>query len=79
MEKAMVITLPVRLEAILVARATERGLTPEALAAEVLQRQFQQPALPEPRDEWERRLFAIGIECGVSPEDRDLSREALYD
>lgn len=37
------------------------------------------PPLPEPRNEWERRLFAIGIDCGVSPSDHDLSRESLYD
>lgn len=75
----MVIMLPQRLEAILFARATERGVTPEALAMEVLERQLEPTVLLEPRDEWERGLFAIGIDCGVSPSDRDLSREALYE
>jgi hypothetical protein len=33
----------------------------------------------EPRDEWERRLLAIGTDCGVSPPDEALSREDMYD
>jgi hypothetical protein len=78
-EEAMVITLPQRLEAILVARATERGLTPEALATEVLQRQLEPTALPEPRDEWERRLRSLAINAGVSLSDRDVSSEGIYD
>lgn len=32
-----------------------------------------------PRDEWERRLRAIGTDCGVSLSDEALSREELYD
>ena len=32
-----------------------------------------------PRDEWERRLLAIGTDCGVSLSDEALSSEGLYD
>jgi predicted RNase H-like HicB family nuclease len=37
------------------------------------------PALLEPRDEWERKLFAMGVDCGVSLSDSALSREEMYD
>ena len=33
----------------------------------------------EPRDEWERRLLALGTDCGVSLSDEALSREEMYD
>lgn len=35
--------------------------------------------LPTPRDEWERRLLAIGTPCGANLSHEDLSSEALYD
>ena len=32
-----------------------------------------------PRDDWERRLLAIGTDCGVSLSDEALSSDGLYD
>jgi len=50
--------------------ATNR-ITPEE-AAEWL-KNFQ------PRDDWERRILAMGRDCGVSLSDEALSREEIYD
>ena len=71
----MSITLPPHLEAALAAEAGRRGVAPEALAVELLRRQLP----PVPIDEWERQLFALSVDCGVSLSDEALSREALYD
>lgn len=71
----MTLTLPAQLEAALVAQADRRGVAPEALALELLQRQLP----PVPIDEWERRLFSLAVDCGVSPPDEALSSDGLYD
>ena len=34
---------------------------------------------PVPIDEWERRLFALATDCGVSIPDSALSSDGLYD
>jgi hypothetical protein len=75
----MVITLGPDLEAALNERARRQGVAPEVLAIEALREHFLPPALPQPRDEWERRLLGLARDCGVSLPDRVLSREALYD
>ncbi len=80
----MVITLPQRLEAILIARANERGITPEELAAEALESRFDPLPPLVPRDEWERRILALGVDTGVpvtdsAARDRALSSEGLYE
>lgn len=80
----MTIVLPARVESELIARAKGRGITPEALASEVIQQQME-PQLPlVPRDDWERRVLAIGVDPGAPVTDRDardraLSSEGLYD
>lgn len=71
----MSLDLPPRLAADLAEFARQQGKTPEALAAELLRRQV--PLVP--KDEWERRLLSAAIDCGVSPSDEALSREAMYD
>ena len=72
----MTLTLDPKLEAALVENAKKRGVEPEALAIDFLQRKF----LPiEPQDDWEREIFSIGAETGVSLPDSALSREELYD
>jgi hypothetical protein len=75
----MSITLPPQLESALAARARECGMDPEALAVEVLRRQLLPVALPVPADEWERRLFAAAVDCGVSVPDAALSSDGLYE
>lgn len=78
----MTITLTPEVEQILVREAEQKGTTPEALALTKLR--FPAPIdyrdnLPPPRNEWQRRLRNIGIPCGVSLTDEQVSRESLYD
>ena len=75
----MVLTLPPQLESALVAQARQRGVAPEALAVEVLHRQLLPTTPPVPADEWERRLFAAAVDCGVSVPDAALSSDGLYE
>ncbi len=75
----MVITLPPQLESALTTQARQRGLTPEALALDVLRRQLLPVAPPVPVDEWERKLFAAAVDCGVSIPDETLSSDGLYE
>jgi hypothetical protein len=79
----MVITLPQRLEAILVARANERGITPEALAADALAQTFDKvTSRPDRRlspEELVARIQSVAIDAGVSLSDRDVSSEGIYD
>jgi len=72
----MVITLTPQLENALATQARRQGVAPEALALDVLGRQLLPPA---PADEWERRLFAAAVDCGVSVPDAALSSDGLYD
>lgn len=75
----MVITLPPQIEAALAEQASRRGVAPEELALDVLRRHLLSTTPPQPRDEWERKLFSLAIDCGVSLPDSALSREELYD
>jgi hypothetical protein len=75
----MVITLPPQLESALTAQARRRGIAPEALALDVLRSHLVPVAPPVPADDWERRLFAAAIDCGVSVPDAALSSDGLYD
>ena len=75
----MVLTLPPHLESALADRARRRGVSPEALALDLLLRQLLPEASPTPVDEWERRLFAAAVDCGVSVPDSALSSDGLYD
>lgn len=77
---AMTITLEPQLEAKLAEAARDQGTTPEALANAILRDRFQSsdPRL-EPQDEWERRLFSIATDCGVSLSSEAIGRESLYE
>jgi hypothetical protein len=76
----MVINLPSELEAALARHARQRGVAPEALALDVLRERFISKApVVEPQDEWERKLFAAAIDCGVSVPDRALSSDGMYE
>jgi predicted transcriptional regulator len=76
----MVIKVDSDLEAALTTEAKRRGVSPEALAVDALRQRFLPRPLPfEPRDEWERRLLAIGTDCGVSLPDSAFSSDELYD
>ena len=72
----MVLNLTPPLETAINEQAKKRGVDPEKLAIDALRDRF----LPiESRDEWERKLFDAAVDCGFSPPDSALSREALYD
>ena len=76
----MTIDLGPELEAELAAVAKRTGRTPEEVVVRILGRQIMPSiATLQARDEWERRLLAIGTPCGVSLTDEDLSRETMYD
>lgn len=75
----MVITLPTQLELALAAQASRRGIAPEALVVEVLHRELLPRTQSTPIDEWERRLFAAALDCGVSVSDAALSSDGLYE
>ncbi len=76
---AMVITLGPELEAALSEQARQQGVTPEVLALNALRERFLAAAVPQPRDEWERRLLGLAKDCGVSLSDEAVCRETLYD
>ncbi len=67
----MTITTGPDLEKVLRAVALGRGITPEQVALEALRSKFL-PPMPEPRDEWERRLFGLAVDCGVVLSDEDM-------
>lgn len=76
----MVVTIGPELESALNEAARHAGSTLEELALTVLKDRFlPRVELPTPRDEWERRLLAIGTPCGANLSHEDLSSEALYD
>ena len=75
----MTITLTPELETALIYQARLRRVTPEALAQELLTKGLAAaPLLAEPRDEWERQLRAIAIDCGVSLSNEAVSSEGIY-
>jgi hypothetical protein len=79
-EVEMVIPIHADLEAALTSAALKQGVSPEDLAVAALRQRFLPRPLPfEPRDEWERGLFAAAVECGVSLSDEAVSSEGLYD
>lgn len=67
----MMITITPALEARLVAKSRLTGRTPEELVPESVEHATPDLILPEPRDEWERNVLALGINCGVSYPDHD--------
>lgn len=73
----MIITLDAELEARLNELAAKQGTSAEALALNALRQRFL--PLPEPRDEWERRLLSLAKDCGVSPPLEAMTSEGLYD
>jgi hypothetical protein len=75
----MVITLEPELEAALNEVARCKGVAPEVLALNVLRERILSMAELLPRDEWERGLLELALDCGVSLSNEALSREEMYD
>jgi GAF domain-containing protein len=76
----MVIKLNPELEAALNESARQQGITPDALAIQVLQRQFlsiEKACVPQ--DVWERELLQLAADCNVSLPHAALSSEGLYE
>lgn len=76
----MTITIDSGLEARIRAEADRLGVHPHGLALTVLRERFPRPVpTPEEVEAKMARLRAMAHDCGVSPPDEALSREALYD
>jgi hypothetical protein len=76
----MVITLNPELETVLNDTARQQGITPEALAIDILREQLLGTSRTiQPRDEWERRLLGAAVDCGRSLTNQVLSSEGLYE
>jgi hypothetical protein len=75
----MVITLDPELESALNEVARHKGVAPEVLALNVLRERILSMHVLVPRDEWERGLLELALDCGVSLSNEALSREELYD
>jgi len=74
----MVITLGPELVTALNAQASRQGITPEALALEVLSQRFT-TAQVEIREDWERRLRSVASDCGVSLSNEAVSSEGIHE
>jgi hypothetical protein len=75
----LTIELNPTVEAILSQQAQQRNTTPEELVVEAINEKFASKKLPEPKDDWERLLLSIAVDCGTSLSNEDLSSEGLYD
>ena len=75
----MVIAISRELEAALKQQAEQQGVSPEDLAVSVLQSRLLRKPLREPRDDWERQLRSLSIDCGVSLSNEAVSSEGIYD
>lgn len=74
----MLITLEPDLETALNELARQHGVAPEDLALTALRERFLAPPKRiQPRDEWERGLFAAATDCGVSLSNEAVSSEGL--
>ena len=76
----MTVTLSPDLEAALNERARRMGVSPEALAVNILREKLTPSARPDQaRDEWERLVLGLATDCGVSLSNEALSSEGLYE
>ena len=79
-EMSVTIQFSHELETALAEEAKRRDTSPEALAADILRARLTPVEWPiVPRDDWERRLLAIGAHCGVALSNEALSSEGLYE
>ena len=76
----MIIEINGELEAAIAAAAMNAGTTTEELALRCLNSAFSKPTEHYmPRDEWERQMFSIISDCGISLPDSVLSSDGYYD
>ena len=76
----MILEINGELEAAIAEAASRAGTTTEELALRYLNSAFSKPTQPYmPRDEWERQMFSIISDCGVSLPDSVLCSDGYYD
>ncbi len=75
----MVISIGRELETALNEHARRQGVSPEGLALAVLQERFLASAGEDSRDDWERQLRRLAVDCGVSLSDAAVSSEGIYE
>ena len=75
----MVIRIGQELETVLSEHARRQGVSAENLALAVLQGCFQPNPVDDSRDDWERRLRRLAVDCGVSLSDAAVSSEGIYE
>jgi hypothetical protein len=78
--ETMEIVVPSDVRTALAESAKVRGLTPEAMAVELLRERLvpAQPAIV-PQDDWERRLLGAAKDYGVSLPPEALTSEGIYE
>ena len=75
----MVISIGQKLEAVLNEKARRQGVTAEALALAALEDRFLSNLEEDSRDDWERQLRRLRVNCGVSLSDAAVSSEGIYE
>ena len=78
----LTITLAAELEQGALAEAKRRGIPVQDLTAEALRAHLaaiSESRTPASAHDWQQKLAAIGVDCGVSLPDEALASEALYD
>ncbi len=75
----MVISIGRDLEMVLNEQARRQGVSPEGLALAVLQDRFLASPREELRDNWERQLRRLAVDCGVALSDAAVSSEGIYE
>jgi hypothetical protein len=75
----MIVELGPDLGAAVREEAERHSQKPEEYVVRAIQIALARERQPiEPRDDWERAILAIGIDCGVSLPDSAFDRENLY-
>lgn len=76
----MTIGMLPELKAAIQEEARKQGINPEVVAFNALYERFVgKPSPLEPRDDWERQMLSLPIDCGVSLSDETLRRESMYE
>ena len=75
----MVISISQKLEAVLNEKACRQGVSAEALALAALEDRFLSNLEEDSRDDWERQLRRLRVDCGVSLSDAAVSSEGIYE
>ena len=75
----MVISIGSELEEALIEQASRVGAAPADLALAVLQDRFLATSGEGSRDDWERQLRRLAVDCNVSLSDAAVSSEGIYE